>query len=105
VGENGKKVLKVFVLDVLKPHEPGLAEFAEELAAVEGVAEVVISLVELDAETATVNVAVAGQMEYNAVKDKIEALGGTVQSVDLVSILNDPASALLGQRLRLALRE
>ncbi|MFN4133943.1 MAG: DUF211 domain-containing protein, partial [Candidatus Hadarchaeales archaeon] len=45
--------IKRLVLDVLKPHQPVLPEFATSLASIHGVTNVNVTLVEIDKETET----------------------------------------------------
>lgn len=74
------------VVDVLKPHEPAVVEFARELGDVEGVDGVTASLVELDTEVENLKLTFAGEdLEVTPVQEAIQDLGGTIHSVDLVS--------------------
>ncbi len=73
------------VLDVLKPHQPSIVEFAVALTKVKGVERVDSSVVEVDAETETIKVVVEGKdLEVDAIAEKIKDLGGVVHSVDAV---------------------
>ena len=74
------------VLDVLKPHDPPLVDFAEHMAAVDGVSGVTCSLIELDREVQNVEVALEGEgLDLAAIEETVEGLGGTVHSIDLVT--------------------
>lgn len=74
------------VLDVLKPHDPPLVDFAEHMAAVDGVAGVTCSLIELDREVQNVEVTLDGDaLDVDAIETAIDGLGGTVHSIDLVT--------------------
>jgi len=78
--------VKRLVVDVLKPHDPPLVEFAERVSEVDGVDGVTASLVELDREVQNVKLTVAGEsVDADATEDRIESLGGSVHSVDQVS--------------------
>lgn len=78
--------LRHLVLDVLKPHEPPLLEFTERLAAVEGVAGITSSLIELDQEVQNVKLTIEGDdLDYAAIEEAVNELGGTVHSVDQVA--------------------
>jgi hypothetical protein len=73
------------VVDVLKPNDPPLVEFAAGLADTDGVERVDCSLVELDREVQNVAVTLAGpDVRLATVEERIEALGATVHSVDRV---------------------
>jgi len=74
------------VLDVLKPHEPSLPEFAKRLGGMEGVEGVDVALLEIDKETETLKVTVDGDLEYEEIKSEIEEWGGVVHSVDEVVV-------------------
>ncbi|KXB06012.1 hypothetical protein AKJ53_01575 [candidate division MSBL1 archaeon SCGC-AAA382F02] len=74
------------VLDVLKPHEPSLPEFAQKIGAIEGVEGVDVALVEIDKETETLKITVDGSLDYPEIKMKIEEWGGVIHSVDEVVV-------------------
>ena len=77
--------IKRLVLDVLKPHQPVLPEFAESLGRIGGVMGVNITLIEVDAETESVKITVEGnKLNYSEIKEKIENLGAVIHSVDQV---------------------
>lgn len=74
------------VLDVLKPHDPELVEFAQETGSVEGVDAVDVSLIELDRKVQNVKVVVKGEdLDDERLERAVEALGATVHSVDEVA--------------------
>ncbi len=78
--------LRRLVLDVLKPHEPSLVEFTRRAARVDTVGSVSTSLIELDREVQNVKVTIEGEdLDFDAIEDAIEGLGGTVHSVDQVA--------------------
>ncbi|MFB0562141.1 MAG: DUF211 domain-containing protein [Candidatus Lokiarchaeia archaeon] len=77
--------LKRLVLDVLKPHQPVLPEFAELLGKLKGVMGINITLIEVDAETESIKITVEGnKLDYPEIKEKIETLGAVIHSVDQV---------------------
>jgi hypothetical protein len=87
VGERAaeRATITKLVLDVLKPHQPSIVEFAVALTKVKGVERVDSSVVEVDAETETIKVVVEGKdLEVEAIAEKIRDLGGVVHSVDAV---------------------
>lgn len=78
--------LRRVVLDVLKPHDPPMIEFTDRMAALEGVAGATASLIELDQEVQNVKLTIEGDaLEYATLEETVEALGGTVHSVDQVA--------------------
>lgn len=78
--------IRRLVLDVLKPHDPPLVEFTDQIAGIDGVAGATCSLIELDREVQNVEVALEGEaVDVDAVEATIDGLGGTVHSIDLVT--------------------
>lgn len=77
--------LRKLVLDVLKPHTPDIVSFAKELAALEGIDGVNISLYEIDKEVENVKITVLGRfLDMSRIKDIIVDAGGTIHSIDEV---------------------
>ncbi|WP_323676292.1 DUF211 domain-containing protein [Halorubellus sp. PRR65] len=77
--------LRRLVLDVLKPHDPDIREFAAAAARCDGVTGVNAVLVETDREVQNVKLTVEGQaIADDAVEAAIDDLGGTVHSIDEV---------------------
>ncbi|AZH26184.1 DUF211 domain-containing protein [Haloplanus aerogenes] len=74
------------VLDVLKPHDPPLVDFADRVAETDGVEGVTVSLIEHDREVQNVEVTLDGAaLDVASIEETIEQLGGTIHSVDLVA--------------------
>jgi len=74
------------VVDVLKPHEPPLLEFTTSVAETEHVDGVTSSLIELDQEVQNVKLTFEGtDLDFGAVEEAIENLGGSIHSVDQVA--------------------
>jgi hypothetical protein len=74
------------VVDVLKPHDPSLLEFAKRVGDVEGVEGVSASLIELDNEVQNVKLTFEGEtLDFDDIEAAVERLGGTVHSVDQVA--------------------
>lgn len=75
--------IRRLVLDILKPHEPSIIEFAgkiEEVGGVEGVNAIVI---EIDEEVQNIKVTLEGQnMDFDQIENVIEDEGGSIHSVD-----------------------
>jgi len=79
-------MIKLLVLDVLKPHVPTILELAKALAKVNGVAGVNLSIYEVDQQTETVKVTIKGEnIDYESVQDVIRNFGGVVHSIDEVA--------------------
>ncbi|MGL4668971.1 MAG: DUF211 domain-containing protein [Methanobacteriaceae archaeon] len=73
------------VLDILKPHNPLISDFATFLSEVSGVEGVNISLMEIDKETETIKTTIEGiDLDYNIIKAAVEEYGGSIQSIDEV---------------------
>jgi hypothetical protein len=78
--------LRRITLDILKPHDPPLVEFTEQIAAIESVDGVTSSLIELDQEVQNIKLTTEGDhLDYSAIEKAISELGGTVHSVDQVA--------------------
>ncbi|MDZ7701675.1 MAG: DUF211 domain-containing protein [Halobacteriales archaeon] len=74
------------VVDVLKPHDPPLLEFADSLADLDSVEGVTATLVELDEEVQNVKLTFEGEdVAFDAIESAVEGLGAAVHSVDEVA--------------------
>lgn len=75
--------IRRIVLDVLKPHEPTILEFAQRATGSDGVEGVNAILVEIDEEVQNIKLTVEGDdIDYEQLKTTIEDLGGSVHSID-----------------------
>jgi len=75
------------VLDVLKPHEPPLPDFATKLCNLEGITRVDISLVEMDERTMSLRVIIEGpSIDFEFLKEHISEIGAVIHSVDKVIV-------------------
>jgi hypothetical protein len=75
------------MLDVLKPHQPSLIEFASILRKIEGVTKVDISVVEIDRETKTLRIIINGDcLNYEDIKSNIGRQSAIIKSVDHVIV-------------------
>ncbi|MHA2393766.1 MAG: DUF211 domain-containing protein [Promethearchaeota archaeon] len=75
------------VLDVLKPHQPPLPEFAKFLGELEGVIKIDVSVVEMDERTETLRVIIDGNdFEYEKLKMHMARQGAVIHSVDQVVV-------------------
>jgi len=74
------------VIDVLKPHEPELVDFAERLARTDGVEALSTSLVETDREVQNVKITFEGKaLDVERIEAAVEQQGGSVHSIDEVA--------------------
>ncbi len=75
--------IKRIVLDVLKPHEPTILEFAQRCSATDGIEGVNAILVEIDEEVQNIKITVEGDdIDYDTLQSTIEDLGGSIHSID-----------------------
>ena len=83
------------VLDVLKPHQPNIVPFTEQLTDQEAVIGVTSKLVEIEEKVRTIRVTIEGEdLDMDAIEERINDLGGSIHSVDEVScgqeVVDDP---------------
>jgi hypothetical protein len=77
--------IRRLVLDTLKPHEPGIIEWACQLSDLQGIAAVNISIYEMDRKVENAKVTIEGpDIPYPSAVHLIEDMGGAVHSVDEV---------------------
>lgn len=71
------------VVDVLKPHQPEITEFAKSVADSDGVEGVNATLIETDREVQNIKITMeGGDIDKDEVFEVIEGLGGSVHSID-----------------------
>jgi len=86
VKELKPKIVHV-VLDVLKPHQPVLPEFAMYIGELPGVTKVDISVVEMDEKTESLRVIIYGNnVDYDDLKLHMAKQGAVIHSVDQVVV-------------------
>lgn len=79
--------IRRIVLDVLKPHTPGIVELAIKLADLSGVYGVDISLIEMDQKVENVKITCEGDsINYSNVEQVIKESGASIHSLDKVSV-------------------
>lgn len=79
--------VKHLVLDVLKPHDPSLPEFASFLAELKGVTKIDVSLIEMDEKTESLKVVLEGSgIDFEELKEHMAEHGAVIHSVDQVII-------------------
>ncbi len=75
--------IRRIVLDVLKPHEPSILEFAQASAKSGGVEGVNAILVEIDESVQNIKITVEGNdIDYEELRSTLEELGGSIHSID-----------------------
>ncbi len=75
------------VLDVLKPHQPPLPEFASFVGELPGIKKVDISVVEMDERTESLRVIIDGaNIEYEELRSHMAKQGAVIHSVDQVVV-------------------
>ena len=79
-------MIRRLVLDVLKPHNPGIVELSKELSALDGVEGVNIVTYEIDQKVENVKIILGGtNINFERVKKKLESQGAAIHSVDEVA--------------------
>jgi len=82
--------VKKVVLDVLKPHQPNALEFSRAIAAVGDDYHVTLTVLEVDENTETLQVVVAGDaIDFEAVQNTINDMGGSIHSIDEVEVQSE----------------
>ncbi len=75
------------VLDVLKPHQPPLPDFASFLGEMEGVTRVDVSVVEMDEKTESLKIIIDGtKLDYEGLRSHMGRQGAVIHSVDQVVV-------------------
>jgi len=75
------------VLDILKPHQPPLPEFAAYIREFPGVSRVDASLIEMDERTDSLKVIIDGDgIDFDGLRAHIAKEGAVVHSVDQVIV-------------------
>jgi hypothetical protein len=79
--------IRYVVLDVLKPHQPRLSDFAIFLAVLEGVTKVDISVVEMDEKTESLRVILDGSnIDFEELREHMSKQGAVIHSLDRVVV-------------------
>ena len=78
--------IRRLVLDVLKPHSPNMVDMANQLADLDGVDGVNLSLMEMDQKVENVKITCEGaSINYEKVEEVVLQNGGSIHSLDEVS--------------------
>jgi hypothetical protein len=79
--------VKKLTLDSLKPREPSIRVLSTAVWEVDGVEEVNITVIEVDANTETIKIVVQGSnVDYDEVCETIQNHGAVVRSVDEILV-------------------
>jgi hypothetical protein len=82
-------LVKRMVLDVLKPHIPNALDFAKSIADNNPGCTVTVTVVEMDEKTETTIVTIqSNKIIYEQIADTITNLGGSIHSIDEVTVSN-----------------
>jgi hypothetical protein len=74
-----------YLLDILKPHQPGVDLVARTLMSIDGVTKVSIKVDELDQKTASLHVNIEGiNLSLDSVTDVLGSMNCALHSVDEV---------------------
>ena len=80
-------LVKLVVLDVLKPHQPNALEFARAIAAGGGEYRVSVTVIEVDEVTETLQLVIEGDaLDFERIQSSIGELGGSLHSIDEVEV-------------------
>jgi hypothetical protein len=75
------------VLDVLKPHQPPLPEFAAFVGELPSIKKVDVSVVEMDEKTESLKVIIDGaNIDYEELRSHMAKQGAVIHSVDQVVV-------------------
>ena len=86
-------LIKRVVLDVLKPHQPNVLEFASAIADKHSGCRVKITVTEVDEKTETTVISIeSDDIPYEAIVETITSLGASVHSIDEVEVSLPPRS-------------
>lgn len=83
------------VLDVLKPHDPKIVEFTQQVGKESSVEGVTSKLVDIEEEVRTLRITLEGEeLDVESIEERITDLSGSIHSVDEVScgqtVVEDP---------------
>lgn len=85
--------VKHLVLDILKPHQPNALEFSSKLAETGQNYHVVLTVLEVDENTETIQVEISAEhIDFDAIQLAISSMGGSLHSIDQVEVSSDSTS-------------
>ncbi len=83
-------MIRRLVLDVLKPHEPGIVQVTRQLSDLDGVTGATSKLVEIEENVRTIRITIEGEdLDLDVIDAEIADLGGSIHSIDEVSCGNE----------------
>lgn len=86
--------IKKLVLDVLKPHQPDILDFACAIAELGEDYRVHIDVTEVDDKTQTTVMVIQGEaLDFQRIEASIVNLGGSLHSVDQVEVWGTTVAA------------
>ncbi len=86
--------VKRMMLDVLKPHQPNGLEFATAIANKAPGTHVKLTVAAVDERTESVVIVVEGErLDFEAIREVIANLGGSIHSIDEVEVASNTRSA------------
>lgn len=85
--------VKQLVLDILKPHQPNALKFAQVIAAVGEDYHVRLTVMAVDEKTESLQLVIeAGNIDFEAVQQAVNDLGGSLHSIDEVEVASESDS-------------
>jgi hypothetical protein len=82
--------IKKMVLDVLKPHDPGIFKVASDLALLGENYRTKVSVIELDKQTETLRIEITGDsLNFELIASTLKSMGASLHSVDEVEAINE----------------
>lgn len=86
--------VKKLVLDILKPHRPNALMFSQAIAAVGDDYRVRLTVLEVDEKTESLQLVIEGSnIDFEALHQAVNDLGGSLHSIDEVEVASEPDSA------------
>ncbi|MDX1431198.1 MAG: DUF211 domain-containing protein [Gammaproteobacteria bacterium] len=83
-------VVKRIVLDVLKPHNPNVLEFARRIADEDPGSHVQVRVTEMDEKTETLVVVIEGaEIDIDRVEAALKSMGASLHSIDEVEVIHE----------------
>lgn len=82
--------IKRLVLDVLKPHNPNVVEFAQRIADENPGCHVQVTVSEMDEQTESLVVVVTGErIGFETLQNSLQSMGASLHSIDDVEVSHD----------------